>query len=264
MTIYTKEDLLKQLEAMPVEHTDTIMMHSSMKAIGEVVGGGDTVLDALSEYFADGLLVLPQHTYETIGPDNPTFYADKTRPHIGILTELFHDRPEVVRSLHPTHSVGAFGEDAIDFTADHENFDTPAAEGSPYWKLLERHAKILLVGVDLVRNTYIHGIEEWVDIPGRLGDTHQDLITVSPNGTEIPVPSLRHVPGISKHYWKVEKILADKGAIEYAQLGDAKVLVCDAERLNHFISQMLEIDPTIFSDVEPLSKENTEKFNALK
>ncbi len=60
-----------------------------------------------------------------------------------------------------------------------------------------------------------------------------------------------------------EEILADKGAIEYAKLGDARVLVCDAERLNHYITQMLEIDPTIFSDIEPLSEENTKKFEAL-
>lgn len=263
MKIYKKEDLLEQLREMNIESTDTVMMHSSMKAVGEVDGGADTVLDALSEYLADGLLVLPQHTFDTVGAESPKFHVDETRPHIGILTELFFDRPDVVRSLHPTHSLGALGEDAKEFTEGHEKYETPAPEGSPYWKLLDRKAKILLVGVDLIRNTYIHGIEEWVDIPDRLGDVHQDLITVLPGGREIQVPSLRHVPGISRNYWKVEKILADKGAIEYAKLGDARVLVCDAERLNHYITQMLEIDPTIFSDIEPLSEENTEKFNAL-
>src|SRR5690625_6523869 len=88
--------------------------------------------------------------------------------------------------------------------------------------LLDRNAKILLVGVDLKRNTFIHGIEEWVDIPGRVTDGHEDLITVLPDGTEILVPSRRHY-GLSwsEHYWKVEKILAEKGAIEYGKLGDA-------------------------------------------
>ena len=43
---------------MTIEPSDTIMMHSSMKAIGDVEGGADTVLDALSEYLAEGLLVL--------------------------------------------------------------------------------------------------------------------------------------------------------------------------------------------------------------
>ena len=33
----------------------------SMKSIGEVEGRADTVLDALIEYFKDGLLLLPTH-----------------------------------------------------------------------------------------------------------------------------------------------------------------------------------------------------------
>ncbi|HZK46754.1 MAG TPA: hypothetical protein VFC64_02330, partial [Atopostipes sp.] len=97
----------------------------------------------------------------------------------------------------------------------------------------------------------------------RLTDEQQNLITVLPDGTEIPVPSHRHIGSISRHYWKVEKILANKGAIEYAKLGDADVLVCDAERLNHYIQKMLRIDPTIFSDIEPLPEELIETFNQL-
>src|SRR5690625_6656261 len=50
----------------------------------------------------------------------------------------------------------------------------------PYTTLFR--SKILLVGVDLKRNTFIHGIEEWVDIPGRVTDGHEDLITVLPDG----------------------------------------------------------------------------------
>src|SRR5690625_6471078 len=75
----------------------------------------------------------------------------------------------------------------------------------PYTTLFR--SKILLVGVDLKRNTFIHGIEEWVDIPGRVTDGHEDLITVLPDGTEILVPSRRHY-GLSwsEHYWTVEKI----------------------------------------------------------
>lgn len=248
---------------MTIEPSDTIMMHSSMKAIGDVEGGADTVLDALSEYLAEGLLVLPQHTFKTIDANNPKFYVAETQPHIGILPELFFYRKEVKRSLHPTHSVGAIGADAEEFVAGHEHCETPAPKGSPYWKLLERKAKILLVGVDLIRNTYIHGIEEWAGIPNRLTSEQENLITVLPDGTEIPVPSHRHIGSISRHYWKVEKILANKGAIEYAKLGDADVLVCDAERLNHYIQKMLRIEPTIFSDIEPLPEELIETFNQL-
>ena len=35
------------IKEMGIESTDTLFIHSSMKAIGEVVGGADTVLDPL-------------------------------------------------------------------------------------------------------------------------------------------------------------------------------------------------------------------------
>lgn len=248
---------------MPIDPKGTIIVHSSMKSIGEVKNGADTVLDAFTDFMADGLLVFPTHTWSTIGADNPTFYVDETPSHIGILTEMFRNRPGVIRSLHPTHSVGALGADAEEFVAGNERFDTPAARGSSWGKLLDREAKILLVGVDLKRNTYIHGIEEWLDIPNRFAEGHQDLVTVLPDGTEINVPSIRHVSGISEHYWKVEELLTEKGAIEYAELGDAKVLVCDAVLLHKYITQMLEIEPGIFDDNEPLSEELVKIFRAL-
>lgn len=53
--MYTKEDLKEYLKAMGLTGKETILVHSSMKSIGEVEGRADTVLDALIEYFKDGL-----------------------------------------------------------------------------------------------------------------------------------------------------------------------------------------------------------------
>lgn len=248
---------------MNIDSEGTIIIHSSMKSIGEIEGQADTVLDAFSEFMKDGLLVFPTHTWAHINEEQPKFYVEETPTNIGILTELFRKRPDVIRSLHPTHSVAALGDGAEEFVAGDEQFNTPIARGSSWGKLLDREAKILLVGVDLTRNTFIHGIEEWVDIPNRLTDHHEALVTVLPDGTEIQVPSRRHVSHYSFYYWKVEKLLAEKGAIEYAQFGDAKVLVCDTVKLTKYISMMLEMDPDLFSDNEPLTEEFIEEFRAL-
>ena len=40
---YTKEDLKQQLAEMGLKTTDAIMVHSSMKSLGDVEGGADTV-----------------------------------------------------------------------------------------------------------------------------------------------------------------------------------------------------------------------------
>ena len=43
---YTKLDLLQDLADMGLTGQEPILIHSSMKAIGEVEGGADIVLDA--------------------------------------------------------------------------------------------------------------------------------------------------------------------------------------------------------------------------
>lgn len=244
---------MKQLESAAINKYGTILMHSSMKSIGDVEGGADTVLDALSQYMQEGLLVLPTHTWSYIKTDNPKFYVESSPVCVGILPELFRNREGVQRSLHPTHSVAALGQDAASFIAGAEMFDTPCHRESVWGKLLDRKAQILLVGVDQRRNTFIHGIEEWIDIPGRLTDDHQKLYTILPDGTEIEVPSRRH-HGLSwsEHFWKVEKLLEQQGAIYKAPFGDAVMWVCDTVKLTDILTAMLLQNPDLFSDNEPL------------
>ncbi|SDD83315.1 aminoglycoside 3-N-acetyltransferase [Paenibacillus sp. UNCCL117] len=254
--MYTKEHLIMQLEQLGIDGKGTLLVHSSMKSMGPVEGGADTVLDAFAEYMKEGLLVLPTHTWSYIKADNPRFYVEHSPSCVGILPELFRGRPGVVRSLHPTHSVAALGRDAAAFTGGDHQFDTPCARGSAWGKLLDRKATILLVGVDLRRNTFIHGVEEWADIPGRLTDDHEMLYTVLPDGTEIPVPSRRHC-GLSwsEHFWKIDGILEQTGAMHKGRLGDAVVRVCDAAKVAEIVTDMLKDNPDLFSDNDPLDRD---------
>ncbi|WP_214626979.1 AAC(3) family N-acetyltransferase [Paenibacillus agaridevorans] len=251
--MHTKESLQMQLEQLGIDAAGTLLVHSSMKSLGQVDGGADTVLDVLSDYMKDGLLVLPTHTWSHINAENPRFYVEESPVCVGILPELFRKRPGVARSWHPTHSVAALGRDALAFTNSDHHFDTPCARGSSWGKLLDRKATIMLVGVDLKRNTFIHGVEEWVDIPGRLTDDHQMLYTVLADGTEIPVPSRRHC-GLSwsEHFWKVDEVLERKGAMYKGRLGDAVVRVCDAALVAEVITDMLKDNPDLFADNNPL------------
>ncbi|WNS41308.1 AAC(3) family N-acetyltransferase [Paenibacillus sp. MMS20-IR301] len=255
--MHTRASLLKQLKDMGIDPHGTLLVHSSFKSIGEVEGGADTVLDVLSEYMKEGLLVLPAHTWSYINAQHPRFSVTDSPVCVGILPELFRKRPGVIRSWHPTHSVSALGADALSFTAGEERWDTPCARGSVYGRLLDRKADIMLLGVDLRRNTFIHGIEEWVHIPGRMTDGHEPLITITPDGEEIPVPSRRHC-GLSwsQHFWKVEAVLEDGGALRRGRFGDAAVMICGTERTTAVLSRMLEANPDLFSDNEPLSGED--------
>ena len=44
--MYTKSDLLSQLEALRIPRDRVILMHSSLRLIGQIEGGAKTLLDA--------------------------------------------------------------------------------------------------------------------------------------------------------------------------------------------------------------------------
>ena len=171
--MYTKKDLMLHLEKNNIDPSGTLLVHISYKAIGEVDGRGDTVLDAFMEYMKDGLLVFPSHTWNYVNEGkNPVMDVLYTPSCVGVLTEIFRKREGVRRSLHPTHSVSAIGADTEVFIAGEEKINTPCGKGGTHYKLWERNAQIMLVGVNFTRNTFIHGIEEW---DGAQGTIDQNL-----------------------------------------------------------------------------------------
>jgi aminoglycoside 3-N-acetyltransferase len=104
-----KTDLIHHLADMGIKQNDTLLIHSSMKSIGEVENGADEVLDACIEYMEGGLLVFPTHTWAQMNETYNVFNPLTEPSCIGILTNLFLKRPGVVRSWHPTHSVAVLG-----------------------------------------------------------------------------------------------------------------------------------------------------------
>lgn len=252
--MHTQESLIHDMKELDINDESTLLVHSSYKSIGEVDGGPETVLDTLSTYMKDGLLVLPTHTWEYINKENPVFDVRKSPSNVGILTEKFRHRSNVYRSEHPTHSVAALGEEAGSFTEGEYRHDTPCARGSVWGKLVDRNAQILLLGVDLTKNTYIHGIEEWVDVPNRITDAHENLYSILYSGEKVHVPSRRHSGShVSDHYWKVDEILLEEGAMKKGTFGDAEVRVVDAKKAADLLTELLTENPDLFSDNEPLS-----------
>ena len=103
--MYTKETLLIDLKNMGLTGKEAIMVHSSMKSIGEVEGRADTVVDAFMEFFTEGLFMTPTHTWAQMGPDYPTFDPATEPACVGIIPNIFRTRPGVVRSLHPLNNL---------------------------------------------------------------------------------------------------------------------------------------------------------------
>ncbi len=256
--VYTKEDIKEQLKGMGLRADDTGLVHSSMKSIGEVDGRADAVLDAFIEYFSDGLLVFPTHTWQQINDQYNVFDPTTEPACVGILPNLFMKRPGVVRSWHPTHSVAAIGRGAEEYVKGEAQWDTPCPRGGCWGKLYDLAAKVLFVGCSLKTNTIIHGVEEWNGIPNRLTDTHQQLKIRTPDGKLIDRPMRRHYHpacNISDNYDKIEDALLKTGIAKVGRIGDAKTYTCGVRPMADLVSFFLKRDPDLFLDGRPVPEE---------
>lgn len=184
--MFTKETLLQDIAGMNINPKGTLLIHSSLKAIGPVEGGAETVLDAWSEYMQDGLLIFPTHTWRQIGKETLTFDSRTLPSCVGILPELFRHRPGVVRSLHPTHSMAALGQDAASYTAGEETRTTPCPREGCWGKLLDRDAEILFLGCTLRSNTFFARRGGMGEHSGPAGRKNRTAYHCGPPGGRVP------------------------------------------------------------------------------
>lgn len=262
--MYSKNELLSQIDKLGIKPNDTLLIHSSMKSIGQVEGGADSVLDAFIEYLEEGLLIFPTHTWAQINDKYSTFQP-KTEPScVGLLTNLFLKRKGVIRSLHPTHSLAALGKDADNFIDGEQNQETPCSRVGCYGKLYDRNAKILFLGCDLNHNTYLHGVEEWNEIPNRLATKYGLLKIAMPDGNIMPRPMFGHYNpdgDISKNYGKMEQPFLYKDIGHRGKFGDADCVLCDAVGMADLVTLYLTKNQDLFHDDIPIPLEWYEQQN---
>jgi aminoglycoside 3-N-acetyltransferase len=225
------------------------MIHTSMKAVGEVEGGADTVIDAFRDYLSEGLFLVPTHTWATVCADRPYFDVRTDLPCIGILPKcavLRQGKDEggaPFRSLHPTHSVCAWGMGAKEFIAGEEHSASPAGVGFLWDRLGEMGAKILLIGVGHDKNTFIHSVEERANVSDRLAPRPAPIRITAFDGSEITGQLRPHrcsrSRDVSENYPNFEPALIACGAQAVGILGGAKVRVVDAAKCREVILRIL-------------------------
>lgn len=236
----TKSDIKILLKSLGIKHNDTVMVHSSMRSTGGVEGGCDALIDAFTEYLYDGLFLVPSHTWDRVNPQNPLFDVKNTIPCTGALTVVASKRPDGIRSLHPTHSIVAFGKRAEEFASGEENSHSPCPSGGCWARLYDEKAKIILLGVTHTRNTFIHAVDEMINYPGRLSEMPFEITIIDHNGNELKTMFRHHKAPISEYYQNFKKPLEMLGAVSYAVLGDATVYCCDAVRVADILMHIIK------------------------
>lgn len=242
--MFNKQQLKQQLYDMGLNSTDNVMLHTSMKAIGSVEGGADTVVDALIEYFKDGMVMVPTHTWKQMSNEYNVFDPAREPACVGIIPNIFMKREGVYRSLHPTHSIAAYGRMASEYVQGDDMFNTPCNPKGCFGRLKDINAKILLVGVTHAKNTYIHSIEETMDVKERFTNEPTLFYVKCGDGSLKPVWMYRHfnvqTAHISESFDKLMNYYYEKGAAKKVLFGNANTILCDAVKMYETTCEVLK------------------------
>ena len=244
---YTKEDLLSQLADMRLPRDRIVLMHSSLRSVGNTVGGAQTLLDAMIEYFTSdgGLFCVPTHTWGNLKKEITLDVSDPTTC-LGAFSNFAAADPRGIRSQNPTHSMTVFGdrESALAFIADELDVTSGTSPSSCYGKIFRVGGLILLVGVAHNRNTYLHCVEEMLDTPNRLSEEPVEVTVRLSSGELIRRKIRTHktdfTNDVSQRFPKYETAFRYHGAITDGFVGNAPTQACDAQIMKETMERILK------------------------
>ncbi len=236
----TRSDLIADLRRLGVSSGDSLIVHSSLRVIGWVEGGPDAVIDALQAVIGpEGTLAMP-----TFCPPRPRFIVAETPCDTGLIPETFRRRADVLRSIHPTHSVAAWGARAAHVVAGHEHA-TALGVDSPLHRMAELGASVLMTGVDCRRCSLIHVAEALRRVP---------YLSVPYPGYDVPITVVQvdgrstvycesEVPGDSSGFLVVQEECERRGQMIHGRIGAADCLMAGGRELLSAALDLLRRDP---------------------
>ena len=241
MAELTKELIINALNELGIERDSILLVHSSLKALGHIEGGADTVIDSLHSIIPEGTLVMPtlsQKNWDTVFEDWSLDRPSDT----GLITETFRLREGSLRSDNATHSVAASGGHAADIVggdpkggARYGIFGNYCfSSESPWQRMFDSRTRygvktyVLFWGVTMKYHTFKHFSEyrfaEWVlnKIPDPENrEMMKNKLTCYERHSERPLVW----PFYDSYDFQLR--LEKLGVVKKLPLGDGELVCCD-------------------------------------
>ena len=260
--MYARAELASDFRRLGVAPGDTIMLHASIRAVGEVAGGPDQIHLALKDALTDaGTLMMyascPQY-YDEVGRGHLT--ADRERELLdklppfdpltarcdrdnGALVELLRTYPGSMVNAHVARFV-VWGRSAPHLVSA-QPWDYAFGRGSALDRFVEARGRILLLGSDHDQVTFLHYAEHIVEIPDKRvarfkvpvdegrGRVWRDM-------AEVDTGDRAHANWPDRFFGRlVDEYLARTGT-RGGTVGDAASVILDARGLLEFALTVME------------------------
>jgi len=269
----TKEDIKAGLGDIGLEKGDLVVVHSSLSAFGYVEGGADTVIDALIETLGQaGTLIMPSFT-GLRADDNAGYDRQTTPATVGIISDTFWKRRDVIRSSHPPRKPWAVcGRLAPELITLSERRLNQAAQH--YLGILDAVADlggyVLLLGCLNSSNTSIHTAQ--VAAFNHVEGAHKCIVEF------LAVDAVNHTPGDGPTFFtQLDAPLLQTGVMRMGRIGDAEIRLMRSREMFDVVESVYEtkywnMDLPEFPDyipdpsfpIEAEYKETIEKLTALQ
>lgn len=243
------DQLAEHLDAAGIEQGDRLILHSSLRSVGRTEGGPATVINAiLATLGPTGTLMAPTFTYSLPAWKHDPFHHQYSQARTGAIPEYMRNRADAIRSFHPTHSVTVIGAEAK-HVADGHLAATPLGKESPFGKMAERNAKILMLGTRQDTNSSLHLCEVLADLPYIhvcfTDDVDFESAWYQNNDGEVVFTRIYEVPGCSRGFRAIEPFLEQRKVLRRVYIGDSTSQLLNLPDLIDASREILAENPTL-------------------
>lgn len=204
------KEIASDAQTLGIRRGSVLLVHSSLRSLGRAGLHPQDVIDGLLLALGDhGTLVFPALSYLHCGPTRSlTFDVRHTPSNVGALPEYFRTSVEGVRrSLCPTHSCCALGEQRDAVVGEHHLDDTPAGAHSPFRRVMELDGNVLFLGCGTNCNTSMHAVEE-LSVPDYLFADCHTYTMIREDGSSYEQRCYAHdFRGVYQAYDRLEALL---------------------------------------------------------
>lgn len=250
---HTRQALSEDLAALGIENGDGLFVHASLGAVGHVIGGARSVIEALIDAVGEtGLIAMPGFSTDAHEPEFlldcsmedqkrirdavPGF--DKRRSPtvaMGVIAETFRTWPGTFRSDHPTVSICARGGDAADYLSPH-SLVWGTGPDTPLGAFRYRpDMKMLLIGVGWNRCSLLHTAETLAS--HRRTKVRRFKRVENGEGTWIETSDV--VDDLGRFFPAAGAAFEAHGSVRSGRLGGAETRVCSYANLLEFATKWI-------------------------
>ena len=239
--------LVRDLTRLGVLRGGLVMVHSSLRSLGHVAGGADTVVDALLEALGPaGTLVVPTFTYPLAREPGFVFDPLRTPSLMGAISEAARRNPKARRSIHLWHSVAAIGPlaDTIVTSGGESAWDVD----SPMRQIRDRDGRYLLLGVPYQNLTAVHVCEVELRVPYRKAVRIETKMRRA-DGSLAPLVSIGCPPQPGhpgSDFNRLGQRMEDAGLVRVGEVGNAVARLFGGNDLRRMACELYLLDASGF------------------